>query len=254
MKNSLLLILILFSVESAIGQINGPIKISENKRFLSQNDGTPFFWMADTAWELFHRTTKEEADFYLTTKANQGFNVVQAVALAEIDGLNFPNSYGEVPFHSITPLVMNESYWEHVDFIIQMAEYKAIHIALLPTWGDKLFKNSWGVGPEIFNEKNAFEFGKWIGARYADRKNLIWVIGGDRSPRKDSDDANIWNQMVAGIKSSSNKHNPILMTFHPQPNRPGGSSTWFHQSHWLDFNMHQTGQTPQKPDVIEILF
>jgi hypothetical protein len=32
------------------------------------------------------------------------------------------------------------------------------------------------------------------------------------------------------------------MTFHPQPTeKGGGSSTWFHQDKWLDFNMFQTG-------------
>ncbi|MFD2202125.1 glycoside hydrolase family 140 protein [Shivajiella indica] len=246
MRNFLFIILILFSVDRAIGQINGPIKISENRRFLSQHDGSPFFWMADTAWELFHRTTREEANFYLTTRAAQGFNVVQAVALAEIDGINSPNSYGEVPFHTIDPLVMNESYWEHVDYIIQLAETKEIHIALLPTWGDKVFKNSWGEGPEIFNEENAYEYGQWIGARYADRKNLIWVLGGDRNPRNDSKDMEIWKKMAEGIEASALPGNPILKTFHPQPNKPGGSSTWFHESDWLDFNMHQTGHCPNQ--------
>ncbi|NNE76059.1 MAG: DUF4038 domain-containing protein, partial [Pricia sp.] len=32
-----------------------------------------------------------------------------------------------------------------------------------------------------------------------------------------------------------------LMSFHPQPKEGGGSSTWFHNARWLDFNMHQTG-------------
>jgi hypothetical protein len=247
MKNALILILTLFSIESAIGQVNGHIRISENKRFFVQNDGTPFFWMADTAWELFHRTTREEADYYLTTRAKQGFNVVQAVALAELDGLNAPNSYGALPFQSMSPLVMNEKYWEHVDYIINLAEQNGIYIALLPTWGDKIFKNSWGVGPEIFDEENAFEYGKWIGSRYAGKKNLIWILGGDRNPRKDSRDFEVWAMMAKGIEIAKDKNNPILKSFHPQPNLPGGSSTWFHDADWLDFNMHQTGHCPNQP-------
>jgi hypothetical protein len=124
---------------------------------------------------------------------------------------------------------------------------KGIHIALLPTWGDKLFKNSWGVGPEIFNADNAYEYGKWIGARYSGRKNLIWILGGDRNPRNDSKDTEVWQKMAEGIDASALISNPILKTFHPQPNRPGGSSTWFHESEWLDFNMHQTGHCPNQP-------
>ena len=73
------------------------LQVSENKRFLMQGDGRPFFWLADTAWELFHRLNREEAKSYLKTRARQGFNVIQAVALAEKDGLRVGNAYGRVP-------------------------------------------------------------------------------------------------------------------------------------------------------------
>jgi hypothetical protein len=247
MKKLVFIFFFLGILFSGFSQVHGPIKLSENNRFLAQADGSPFFWMADTAWELFHRTDRNEAEYYLETRASQGFNVVQAVALAELDGLNSPNSYGEMPFSSITPLDFNEKYWEHVDYIIDLAAQKGIHIALLPTWGDKLYKDNWGIGPEIFNEDNAYTYGKWIGARYAGKKNLIWVLGGDRNPRKNADDVEVWNQMAKGIEAAAKKDNPILMTFHPQPNRPAGSSTWFHQEDWLDFNMHQTGHCPNQP-------
>jgi hypothetical protein len=232
---------------SLLGQSQGPISISENQRFFQNQDGSPFFWMADTAWELFHRTTLDEAIKYLEVRSSQGFNVIQAVALAEIDGLNTPNSYGEVPFHSIESMGMNEKYWKYVDNVIEEAAQRNIHIALLPTWGDKLFKNSWGIGPEIFNESNAYTFGQWIGKRYANQKNLIWVLGGDRNPREVSNDVAVWNKMAQGIKESSNPDNAILMTFHPQPNWRSGSSKWFHESNWLDFNMHQSGHCPNQP-------
>ncbi|MGB5435015.1 MAG: DUF4038 domain-containing protein, partial [Maribacter sp.] len=67
--------------------------VSENQRFIMTEDGKPFFWMADTAWELFHRCNREQAAHYLEKRAAQGFNVIQAVALAEIDGIYTPNPY-----------------------------------------------------------------------------------------------------------------------------------------------------------------
>src|SRR5579871_356809 len=70
------------------------LKVSENKRFLVYSDGRPFFWLGDTAWELFHRLNREEADRYLENRARQGFTVVQAVAVAELDGHTVPNAYG----------------------------------------------------------------------------------------------------------------------------------------------------------------
>ena len=62
------------------------LKISDNRHFIVKADGEPFFYLGDTAWELFHRLNREEADRYLRDRARKGFTVIQAVALAELDG------------------------------------------------------------------------------------------------------------------------------------------------------------------------
>lgn len=240
-----LFILAIFTCSlTCVGQ---KLKVSENKRFLVTENDEPFFWLADTAWELFHRTTREEADIYLAKRKGQGFNVVQAVALAELDGLNDPNRYGETPLIDNDPYKPNPKYFEHVDYIVDKAESFGMYIALLPTWGDKLFKNSWGKGPEVFNAQNARIFGKWIGNRYKDKKNIIWVVGGDRNPRKGSNDVAIWNEMAEGIAEMAGGYANTLITYHPQPDQKGGSSQWFHNESWLDFNMHQTGHCANQP-------
>ena len=217
------------------------LKVSENKRFLVTEGGKPFFWLADTAWELFHRCDREEAEMYLKKRASQGFNVVQAVALAELDGLNSPNPYGQTPLLENDPVRPNEAYFEHVDYIIRKAEENGMYVALLPTWGDKVNTKSWGVGPEVFDSENARVFGEWLGSRYKEFDNIIWIIGGDRNPREDSGDIAIWNNMAEGIAATAGGYANTLMSFHPQPKEDGGSSTWFHEEPWLDFNMHQTG-------------
>jgi hypothetical protein len=98
------------------------LRVSENKHFIVTGDGRPFFWLGDTAWELFHRLNREEAEFYLRKRAGQGYNVVQAVILAEFDGLGTPNSYGHVPLRDNDPAKPNEAYFEHVDWILARAE------------------------------------------------------------------------------------------------------------------------------------
>ncbi|GMQ30310.1 glycoside hydrolase family 140 protein [Algoriphagus confluentis] len=227
-------------------QIDGPIQIHSSQRYLMTSEGEPFFWMADTAWELFHRLDEKQATSYLDIRQKQGFNVVQAVVLAELDGIHTPNANGDLPFSDLSAWSYNEAYFRHVDRILELALERNIHIALLPTWGDKLFKESWGIGPEIFTPSTAYTYGKWIGNRYRNQKNLIWVLGGDRNPRANSEDIEVWNQMAKGILESQNPDNKILITFHPQPAGPGGSSNWFHQAAWLDFNMHQTGHCPNQ--------
>jgi hypothetical protein len=213
--------------------------ISANKRYLLK-DGKPFMWLGDTAWELFHRLDRVDAEYYLRKRAAQGFTVIQAVALAEFDGLREKNPYGDVPFENMDPSKPNEAYFKHVDFIIDKANELGLNIGFLPTWGDKLFASTWGKGPEIFNPENAKAYGKWLGTRYRNKTNIIWILGGDRNPRKDSKDVETWRAMAAGIEEGVGGKDKAMITYHPQPNQEGASE-WFHADGWFDFNMFQTG-------------
>lgn len=120
---------------------HGRIMVSENHRFLQHEDGTPFFYLGDTAWELFHRLSREEADAYLSDRASKGFTVIQAVAIAELDGHTVPNAYGHLPldnFNPASPAVTDgpdNDYWDHVDYIVARANALGMYVGMLPTWG-----------------------------------------------------------------------------------------------------------------------
>lgn len=219
------------------GSSFGQLKVSSDQRFLQTTDGKPFFWLGDTAWELFHRLNREEAELYLKDRAQKGFTVIQAVILAELDGLNYPNSYGEKPLLNNDPLKPNEAYFKHIDHIIKKAEDLGLVMALLPSWGDKWNKASWGTGPEIFSALNARAFGKFIGMRYRNN-SVVWVLGGDR-PIMDQEDRAIITAMAEGLaEGDDGKH---LNTFHP----PGGKSSYdfFPDAPWIDFHMSQSGHS-----------
>ena len=130
------------------------LKVSENHRYLVTEDGRPFFWLGDTAWELFHRATREDAERYLKNRAALRFTVIQAVALAEFDGLTVPNAYGHTPLHDNDPTQPDEQYFTHVDWIVAKANALGLYVGFLPTWGDK-WNKKWGVGPEIFTPETA---------------------------------------------------------------------------------------------------
>jgi hypothetical protein len=213
------------------------IRVSDNRRFLVTDGGAPFFWLADTAWELFHRLTREEAELFLDNRRRKGFNVIKAVALAEFDGLHTPNAYGHTPLLDDDPTRPNEPYWQLVDDVIAMAAERGLYIGLLPTWGDKVVP-MWGTGPVVFDEQNAYTYGQWLGARYRDRSNILWVLGGDRPAIADNFDVRgLWRAMAAGLDEGAGRRD--FKTYHP---RGGASSSeWVHDEEWLDMNMMQSG-------------
>lgn len=217
-----------------------PLRVSDNQRFVVEADGTPFFWLGDTAWELFHRLTREEAEQYLDDRARKGFTLVQAVALAELDGLDTPNPYGHLPLvdrDPARPLVVDgprNDYWDHVDHIVSAANARGLYVGLLPTWGDK-WNRKWGVGPEVFTPANAEAYGRWLGRRYRDA-GIVWIVGGDRPIESDAHRA-IVEAMARGLRAGDGGRH--LITFHPMGGQ--GSAQYFHDADWLAFNMRQNG-------------
>lgn len=220
------------------------LKISENHRYLVTGDGQPFFWLGDTAWELFHRLTRGEAADYFQRRAAQGFTVAQIVALAEFDGLKTPNANGDLPLIDLDPARPavkdgpDNDYWDQVDAMVRMGNEAGLVIGFLPTWGDKWHAGG-GAGPKVFDPANAAIYGKWLGSRYKDA-SLVWILGGDRDIGNDGERATL-RAMARGLKEGDGgKH---LITFHPRGGR--GSADDLHDEPWLDFNLRQNGHNSE---------
>lgn len=217
-------------------------KLKVNQRYLSWEDGTPFFYLGDTAWEMLHKLSREETDRFLRLRAEQGFTVIQTVALAEHEGVTTPNYYGKLPLCFSGGLPTPErpdvsepdSYWDHVDFAVETAAKYGLFISLLPTWGDK-FNKLWGKGPEIFTPENAEKYGAFLAQRYVNHPNIIWMLGGDR-PLETKEHRSIIDAMAKGIRTYDKNH---LMTFHPMGGRTSTDDVC--DAEYIDFHTAQTG-------------
>lgn len=210
------------------------LRVAPSQRTLVDADGRDFFYLGDTAWELFHRLTFAEACRYLDRRAAQGFTVIQAVVLAELDGIHTPNAQGDTPFGDVERLIPNEAYFGHIDRVVRYANQRGLYMGLLPTWGDK-WNLQWGRGPVIFDVANAYHYGVWLGRRYA-TADVIWILGGDRHVETQAHH-DIITQMAQGLTDGDGGTH--LRTFHPMGQH--SSSEYFHGSAWLDFNMLQSG-------------
>ena len=222
------------------------LEVSERHRFLQDENGEPFFWLGDTGWLLFSKLDREEADKYLDNRAEKGFNVIQVMLVHD---LKVKNIFGDsalvnldVSQANVTPGSSFENaeeydYWDHVDYIVDLAAEKGIYMAMVPVWGSNVKQG--GVSRE-----QASMYAKWLAKRYAEKPNVIWLNGGDT---RGSDSTATWNIIGENIRKNAPDH---LITFHPFGRTK--SSTWFHHAFWLDFNMFQSGHRRYDQDDTEL--
>jgi len=236
----------LFSLNGNSGDLPR-LKISDNRRFLVTETGRPFFWLGDTAWELFHRLDRAEAELYLKDRAACGFNVILAVALAELDGLTVPNRRGHLPLldrdparPDVKPGPAND-YWDFVDEVLDLAAAQGLYVGFLPTWGKYVTSSPFdGKVDGIFNVANAEAYGRFLGERLRKRSNVIWILGGDKAPSTPEAVA-IWRAMARGIAlgvAGREDYDAVLMTYHTSG--PGHVSDYLHDEAWLGFTSVQS--------------
>ena len=228
---------------ATVGELKGRngrarrLRVSPNHRYLEYENGDPFFYLGDTAWELFHRLSREEAERYLANRAQKGFTVIQSVVLPQVGDLKSANAYGDLPLVDRDPTRPVEAYFRQVDYVVNKAEELGLFIGMLPTWG-----SYWTTGRSIFTPSTARQYGRFLGRRYKD-KPIIWILGGDQTVTN-SREREILDSLAAGLKEGDGGNH--LMTFHPRG--PGDSSFNLNDAPWLDFNMFQSSHAARDLD------
>jgi len=215
------------------GDAHAQLTCREGYSYIENKDGSPFLWLGDTAWELFHVLDKEEACFYLDNRQQTGFTIIQAVLLSELNGLIKPNAYGELPLKNMDPSTPNENYFKHVDYIVTEAEKRGLYMGILPTWGSYVVTTE--KEPPLFDEENAYQYGLFLGKRYQNR-DVVWILGGDRNVYNEAE-WKVWMAMARGITSGNGGKQ--LISYHPTGDI--SSHYWFHNEPWLSFNIVQSG-------------
>jgi len=226
-KSALLGLAVLLSATATAGKPwdNGKLKVSENQRFLQFENGTPFFWLGETAWLMPEHLNREEVLFYLKTCREAGYNMAQVQVLNDVPAFNI---YG-MPSHDKRGKLLTDvpySYWDHLDYIVDVAAQNDIYIGMVCIWGG-LVKDG------KMNTAQARTYGRFLANRYKDRPNIIWMIGGDIQGDIKTE---VWETLATTIKSIDKSH---LMTYHPRGRYT--SARWWSKASWIDFHMFQSG-------------
>lgn len=216
-----------------------PLKVSENRRYLVDQRGSPVLIHGDTAWSLITALTKGEAAEYLENRRGKGFNAI-IVNLIE-HKFNGPRTReGEGPF--TTPgdfSAPNEKYFAHADWVLREARQKEIVVLLVPVYlGYEGSDEGWWEEVLANGPARCREFGAYVGRRYKDFENLVWVMGGDRNPGPAWDHV---NALAQGIRSQDAR---TLITAHAAPERSAVDE--YARGGWLDLNATYTYEIVHK--------
>lgn len=211
------------------------LQVSENGHYFQTEDGKPFFWLGDTGWLTFKKLNRDEIKTYFADRKEKGYNVIQIMTLHSEEMANVYGDSALVNKDVSKPLITEGSdfenpeeydFWDHVDYALDVAEENDLYLGMVPIWGTSV------KGGKV-NLEQAKAYATFLGDRFKDRKNIVWLNGGDTPGEENT---KIWNAIGSILKS---KNPDCLVTFHPFGRTD--SSDNYHNASWLDFNMFQSG-------------
>lgn len=237
----------MFAAQSGFSQSKNlpKLKVSKNQHYFTTEDGKPFFWLGDTGWLTFGKLDREGVNKYFQDRKAKGFNVVQVMVLHNINAVNVYGDKALVNEDVSKPITTpgnnfnnkeEYDYWDHVDYVLDVAQKNGIYVGMVPVWGTNVAK-----GDKVSKEQ-AIKYAQFLATRYKNRTNIIWMNGGDTHGNEFKD---IWNAIGGTLKTNNPNQ---LVTFHPFGRTD--SSDDYHTATWLDFNMFQSGHRRYDQDTL----
>jgi hypothetical protein len=207
---------------TAVGAVF-PLAISPSKNALVDATGRPFLMQGDAAWSAIAELSETDAQLYLDDRKSRGFNTI-LVNLVEhqfTDHTPYPaNAAGDLPFTGLatcTPAqpsdhpcydmsATNDAYFAHVDWFLNQALSRGILVLLAPAymgWGGT--QDGWINEMKATGTAKLGTYGQYLGARYKNQPNVIWVNGGDYTPANAGEMALV-TAIIDGIQAAGDAH------------------------------------------------
>ncbi len=208
-----------------------PLRSAPGGRHLEDQRGVPFLIKGETAWLALANLTEAEQEAYLADRAARGFNVVE-VMLTNHDYTRAPNPVppanrrGEQPFLRPADLSSpNDVYFARALAFVDRAAAHGMAVLLAPNYlgFDGGPEGWWETLNAATNTREVCAtFGRYLGARFRDRPNVLWLAGGDFAPPPGSEGEARHLAVVEGIRAAGATQ---LWTGHWNVRHGGGIST-----------------------------
>jgi len=157
--------------------------LSPNKTHLVNTiTNTPVFITGDAPQVLFTQLDNADVEPYLADRASRGFNALWVLVIDNVDQANAPEDYyGNVPFDG--PDFTNEdaAYWAHIDYVLGRIEAYGMTAFMSAAFvGTPQFVTSYYYNSLLdSSDATMTAYGQWLGNRYKNYPNIVWVLGGD---------------------------------------------------------------------------
>jgi Protein of unknown function (DUF4038)/Domain of unknown function (DUF5060)/Putative collagen-binding domain of a collagenase len=211
---------------------HGAIAMSDDDRSFAHRDGTPFFWVGDTAWNGPLLSSKADWDLYLKERARQKFNVVQWVATqfrAAPDG----DANKQLAYSGTDKISINTAFFQRLDEKVDAMNKAGMVSAAVLLWAINAGGNP-KVNPGVsLPEDQAILLARYMVARWSGNA-MAWMLGGDADYRGEK--AAKWKRVGRAVFGDI-AHGPVTM-------HPGGMQwVWkeFVDEKWYNFVGYQSG-------------
>jgi len=236
-----------YSAVVAIGESTGtayPLAQGPTGRYLVDQAGEPVLMTGDAPWSLIVQLGDDDVKTYLDSRAAMGFNTILVNLIEHKFADNAPkNIFGDSPFIGTAfQSAPNESYFTHADFVIQQAALRGILVLLAPAYvGYNGEDEGWCAEMQAATDEQMKDWGRFVGARYADQPNILWVIGDDCAPERVRSKL---QAVVSGIIERDSSH---LMTAHNGPGSTAVAAWGSPIPSWLTVNNVYEYSNPLTP-------
>lgn len=166
----------------------------------------PVFITGDDAFSLQSQLSDDDIQFYLNDRASRGFNAIWVGLVDNTYSNNPPHDYyGNVPFNGADFTNENSAYWARVDQTLTWAAAQGITVLANPAFVGYGCSGGYCQSYRKASTSVISAYGKFLGNRYKNYSNVIWLIGGDADPK----DKNVQSKLAAlasGIRSVDTAH------------------------------------------------
>jgi hypothetical protein len=177
---------------------HGPVQVARDHRHLEHADGTPFFWMADTAWSGARAAEPKDWEVYAVGRFYQNFTVIQ---WAVGPGEDYKAQSAIAGFED--RIAVNPGFFQRLDGKIEKLNEVGLLSAIAPLFELGVQKD---VLPALPDDQVAL-FVRYVVARYG-ADPVVWLLAfeGD-SPAQFSER---WKRIGQGVFSEKS-HAPVLV-------------------------------------------